>query len=195
LLSCAFSLFLLSPRAALAALPLGAVTMMTSTVGDFFIERMDRLDTYSGEEFVRIAQLIAAWNRIEENPIGAFTGFGIMASHHLDWFGRGFAVSGLDEYSTVGHNSLVDLLLAFGLLGGVLAARFLRRLSLSTVGFLLLSSSFINVLAFAPFYLAVAVAVAFQEGGSQRHESPAQQGCPDQMRPDVRTHFTPVITQ
>jgi hypothetical protein len=151
------SFWIFSPRLSLAALPFALAVAFGTDLASFLTKRLGRLDTQSQEEFVRLAQIIAAWSRFEEAPLGLLTGFGVMASHHLEWFERGFALSGLDEYFTVVHNSLVDFLLAFGVIGVWLGWRMLRPLPWSSLFFLLASTSFINVLAFLPFYLLLAV--------------------------------------
>jgi hypothetical protein len=171
------SLWIFSPRLLLAAIPFGIAIAVGTDLASFLTKRLGRLDTQSQEEFVRLAQLIAAWSRFEEAPLGLLTGFGVMASHHLEWFERGFALTGLDEYFTVVHNSLVDFLLAFGLLGAWLGWRALRRLEKTSLLFLLASTSFINVLAFAPFYLLLAV---FAKSHFSRLSSSER---PDQVAP------------
>ena len=77
---------------------------------------------------------------------------------------------------------MVDFLLGFGLIGVYVAIRLARRVPLSTVFFYLAATSLINVLAFVPFYLAMAVTA--KVGLRPKRQRPARKN----------THPMPAIT-
>ena len=159
ILSILLSLWLLRPAVVLVFVPIGALLLVNSDFASFLMERLARVESDSYEEYTRIAQIIAAGTLIQNNPLGLLTGFGLMASHHVGWFEQGFAFAGLSDYFTVIHNSPIDLVLAFGVPGLLALAYFASRLPLMHLAFFVVSTSFINVLGFVPFYLALAVSV------------------------------------
>jgi hypothetical protein len=103
----------------------------------------------------RVPQYYAFLNTFIYYPWGILTGFGTMATSHLDWFlqfYKGYE-SNLQRYLLVQHNSILDLIISFGIGGIYLLWRLASQLNWKILIFILICMSFNNVLNFLPFYV------------------------------------------
>lgn len=132
--------------------------LLNSEISDFLVNRLQRSNENIFEEYSRLAQIEAAWNLVEENPLAIILGYGLMASHHIGWFGGGYmSILYIDDV-TVLHNSFVELLISFGVVAVFIIWKIFKRMSKRSWIFFLAAGSFINVLGFLPFYCALAIA-------------------------------------
>jgi hypothetical protein len=104
---------------------------------------------------IRVAQYYAFFNTFFYYPLGILTGFGTMASSHLDWFSQFYKgyESNLQRYLYIQHNSILDLIISFGIGGIYLLWRLASQLNWKILIFILICMSFNNVLNFLPFYV------------------------------------------
>jgi hypothetical protein len=104
---------------------------------------------------IRVAQYYAFLNTFLDYPLGILTGFGTMASSHLDWFSQFYKgyESNLQRYLFIQHNSILDLIISFGIGGIYLLWRFASQLNWKIFIFIFICMSFNNVLNFLPFYI------------------------------------------
>jgi hypothetical protein len=104
---------------------------------------------------IRVAQYYAFFNIFFYYPMGIMTGFGTMATSHLDWFSQFYKgyESNLQRYLFIQHNSILDLIISFGIGGIYLLWRIASQLNWKILIFIFISMSFNNVLNFLPFYV------------------------------------------
>ena len=108
---------------------------------------------------IRVAQYYAFLNTFYYYPLGILTGFGTMASSHLDWFSQFYKgyESNIQRYLYIQHNSILDLIISFGISGVYLLWIGAKQLNWRILIFLFISMSFNNVMNFLPFYLFLGV--------------------------------------
>jgi hypothetical protein len=111
---------------------------------------------------IRVAQYYAFLNTFIYYPFGILTGFGLMASSHLDWFSQFYKGydSNLQRYLYIQHNSILDLIISFGVGGIYMLWRFASRLNWKILIFIFICISFNNVLIFLPFYVFLGILVS-----------------------------------
>jgi hypothetical protein len=108
---------------------------------------------------IRLAQYYAFLNTFIYYPLGILTGFGTMASSHLDWFSQFYKgyESNLQRYLYIQHNSILDLIISFGIGGVYLLWRLASQLNWKILIFIFICMSFNNVLNFLPFYVFLGI--------------------------------------
>jgi hypothetical protein len=106
---------------------------------------------------IRIAQYFAFINAFYYYPLGILTGFGTMASSHLNWFSQFYNGYDLKRYLFIEHNSILDFILSFGFLGCIFLLKVVISINWKIIIFLIITMSFNNVLNFLPFYVFLGI--------------------------------------
>lgn len=106
---------------------------------------------------IRVAQYHAFLSTFYYYPLGVLTGFGTMASSHLEWFSQFYKGYDLNRYLYIEHNSILDFIISFGVGGMYFLWRYLKRLNWKIVIFIFIGMSFNNVINFLPFYVFLGV--------------------------------------
>ena len=112
------------------------------------------------DDRIRIVQYLAFMEAFKSYPLALITGFGSMASSHLTWFSFAFGGEDLTKYLYILHNSTLDLVLSFGLGSLWVIFKFYKIFPWQIMIFLLLATSFNNMLCFMPLYLFIGIALS-----------------------------------
>jgi hypothetical protein len=118
-------------------------------------------------ERIRFLQYEAFIKAFELNPIGIMFGFGPIASTHLDWYWSSLEREGIVQHIYVLHNTSLEVILSFGVVGLWLILRFCKVIDWKFLIFFFLISSFNNLLGFLPLYVFIGAALSINNFSSQ----------------------------
>ena len=94
-------------------------------------------------------------------PWGIITGFGLMASSHIDWLSAAYKNAGVQGPVFIQHNSPMDLIFSFGIMGVWILLKLLKSIkSIPIFFFILFAGAFNNILAFFPLYIFLGIYLA-----------------------------------
>lgn len=134
-------------------IPVLFLLIFYTSAGDFLLFRVETLT--SDGEYIRLAQLHAAANEVQNNPISILTGFGLMASSQISWIAKAYEYLNMLRYVSIIHNTTIDFIFSFGLIGLFILGWLIKRVKLFASVFLIVTTSFINCLVFPPLYLLI----------------------------------------
>lgn len=94
-------------------------------------------------------------------PWGVITGFGLMASSHIDWLSAAYKSAGVQGPVHIQHNTLMDFIFSFGAIGFWMLFRLFKIIkNIPIFIFILLAGAFNNILAFFPLYIFLGIYLA-----------------------------------
>lgn len=112
----------------------------------------------ASSEAGRFAMILAALETYSIHPWGLVTGFGLMATSHLDWMMMAYKKMGSGQPIQIQHNSILDFIFSFGIFGLIFLLNFFKKIGdASILIFLGVATIFNNVLIFLPLYVFLGV--------------------------------------
>lgn len=110
----------------------------------------------ASSEAGRFAMVLAAIETYALYPWGLLTGFGLMATSHLEWMMVAYKKMGNEQLMQIQHNSIFDFIFSFGIAGLIFLLKSIKKIgSVSILIFLGVTTVFNNVLIFLPLYIFI----------------------------------------